>query len=224
MIDNRGMLGTIARLGVASAFPVALVAARSVYVGEPTATFLFWNLFLAWLPVLFAAAAVWSARRNLMLAAAPAVAWLIFLPNAPYLITDLMHLAYDGDVPVLYDAVMLFSFALCGLALGMISLRWMQALVARRWGRWPGWAFVLLSLGAAAFGIYLGRYVRWNSWDVVTQPELVLYDVAARLVNPIEHWHTWAMTALFAALLVFTYWLLAELGRSSPVLPGDGAR
>ena len=117
--------------------------ARSAYVGEVTGTFLLWNLFLAWLPLLFAAIAVWIERRSLLLAILPAAAWLAFLPNAPYLVTDLMHLASDGRVPVLFDTVMLFSFALYGLALGLVSLRWMQTLVTRRWGRWLGWGFVL---------------------------------------------------------------------------------
>lgn len=224
MNDTRQTLASFTRLTLAAVFPLALLTARSVYIGEVTGTFLLWNLFLAWLPLLFAACAVWTVQRSLLLALLPTAAWLVFLPNAPYLVTDLMHLAYDGRAPVLFDAVMLFSFALYGLAMGLVSLRWLQAAVQRRWGRWPGWGFVLASLGAAGFGIYLGRYVRWNSWDVVTQPRVLLHDIAARLVNPLEHWHTWAMTALFAAMLVFTYWLLTELGRSNAAMPGDRAR
>lgn len=213
----------LARLTLAAGFPCALLIARGIYVGELIGTFLVWNLFLAWLPLLFAAAAIWAGRRSLLLALAPALAWLIFLPNSPYLVTDLMHLAYDGRVPVLFDTVMLFSFALCGLAMGLVSLRWMQSAVARRWGRWLGWGFVLAALSAASFGIYLGRYVRWNSWDLFTQPSVLLQDILTRLANPIQHWHTWAMTALFAGLLVFTYWLLTELGRAGTSLPGDRA-
>lgn len=224
MTETRSTFATFARLTLAAAFPVALVIARSLYPREITATFLIWNLFLAWLPLLFAALAIWVERRSLLLAILPAAAWLAFLPNAPYLVTDLMHLAADSRVPVLFDTVMLFTFALYGLALGLVSLRWMQSAVARRWGRWLGWGFVLGTLGAAGFGIYLGRYVRWNSWDLVTRPELLLQDVLVRLVNPIQHWHTWAMTALFAGLLVFTYWLLTVLARAGSSVPGDGAR
>lgn len=224
MTDTRSTLATFARLTLAAAFPIALVIARSLYAREITATFLLWNLFLAWLPLLFAALTIWVARRSLLLAVAPAAAWLVFLPNSPYLVTDLMHLATDSRIPVLFDTVMLFTFALYGLALGLVSLRWMQSAVAHRWGRWLGWGFVLGTLGAAAFGIYLGRYVRWNSWDLVTQPQLLLQDVLVRLVNPIQHWHTWAMTALFAGLLVFTYWLLTVLARAGTSMPGDGVR
>ena len=208
-MEYRGTLSTLTRLTLAAAFPLGLVVARSLYVGQITGTFLLWNLLLAWLPLLFAAGVVWTERRSLLLACVPAAAWLLFLPNAPYLITDLMHLAPDGRVPVLFDTVMLFTFALFGLALGFVSLRWMQQVVTRRGGQWIGWTFVLAALGAASFGIYLGRYVRWNSWDIVTQPMLLLQDVLTRLANPIQHWHTWAMTALFVCLLVFTYWLLA---------------
>lgn len=224
MTETRDTLGTLARLTLASAFPLALVMARSAYVGEVTGTFLLWNLFLAWLPLLFAAVAIWTERRSLWLAILPAAAWLAFLPNAPYLVTDLIHLAADDRVPVLFDTVMLFSFALYGLALGVVSLRWMQTLVMRRWGRWLGWGFVLGALSAAGFGIYLGRYVRWNSWDLVTQPELLLQDVLARLTSPLLYWHTWAMTALFAALLVFTYWLLTVMTHAGSGAPGDSVR
>jgi len=109
---------------------------------------------------------------------------------------------------------MLFSFALCGLALGLVSLRWMHALVAQRWGRLHGWAFAATALGAAGFSIYLGRYVRWNSWDLLTQPSPLLRDILGRLANPIDHWHTWAMSMLFASLLIFAYWLFHDLEQS----------
>ncbi|MCB9153604.1 MAG: DUF1361 domain-containing protein [Caldilineae bacterium] len=147
MTETRSTFATFARLTLAAAFPVALVIARSLYAREITATFLIWNLFLAWLPLLFAALAIWVERRSLLLAILPTAAWLAFLPNAPYLVTDLMHLAADSRVPVLFDTVMLFTFALYGLALGLVSLRWMQSAVARRWGRWLGWGFVLGTLG-----------------------------------------------------------------------------
>lgn len=213
MKNNASIYNAFARLTAAAAFPVILVTARSIYVGQLTATFLLWNLFLAWLPLLFAALAVVTARRSLLLALLPGLAWLMFLPNAPYMVTDLMHLSYDGRVPVLFDTVLLFSFALCGLALGLVSLRWMQGLVAGRWGRLGGWAFAATALGAAGFGIYLGRYVRWNSWDLLTQPSPLLRDILSRLANPIDHWHTWAMSLLFASLLMFAYWLFQDLER-----------
>lgn len=213
MTHNTSAYRTFARLTAAAAFPVLLVAARSLYVGQITGTFLLWNLFLAWLPLLFAALALIVARRSPRLALAPGLAWLLFLPNAPYLVTDLMHVTRDGRVPVLFDTVMLFSFALCGLALGLVSLRWMQRLVADRWGRLGGWLFAGTALSAAGFGIYLGRYVRWNSWDLLTQPSPLLRDILGRLANPIDHWHTWAMSLLFASLLMFAYWLFHDLER-----------
>jgi uncharacterized membrane protein len=213
MKNNTSTCNAFTRLTAAAAFPVLLVIARSAYVGQVTSTFLLWNLFLAWLPLLFAALAVVIARRSLVVALLPGLAWLMFLPNAPYLVTDLMHLSYDGHVPVLFDTVLLFSFALCGLALGLVSLRWMQGLVAGRWGRLGGWAFAATALGAAGFGIYLGRYVRWNSWDLLTQPSPLLRDILSRLANPIDHWHTWAMSMLFASLLFFAYWLFHDLER-----------
>jgi uncharacterized membrane protein len=132
--------------------------------------------------------------------------WLLFLPNAPYLVTDLQHLNWGGGVPLLYDVVLLFSAALCGLALGLVSLRWMQSAVSERFGVWPGRAFGLLAVCAAGFGVYLGRVARWNSWDVLTQPAALATEVWQYVSSPVQHWQVWAFTMLFAALLLCAYW------------------
>lgn len=205
--------GILFRLTVASALPVMLLAARYLYTGASTYRFLLWNLFLAWIPLLFAYLTL-HLRLRRRLAGLWAIAWLLFFPNAPYLITDIMHL-HQGDVPVLYDAVMLFTFAMCGVALGFVSLRWMQMGVVRRWGFWAGGFFVLSVLGVAGVGIYIGRYLRWNSWDIVFNPMVVIRDLIPRIANPLHYWQTWAMSLLFIFLLVFLYWLFvvfANLG------------
>ena len=141
------------------------------------------------------------------LAAVWIAAWLLFFPNAPYILTDIMHLRYDDGVPVLFDVAMLFAFALCGLTLGFVSLRWMQIAAAKKLGLWFGRVFALIVLGMAGFGIYLGRYLRWNSWDIVLNPERLVGDIAIRMAHPLQHWHTWSMSLLFALLLGFVYWL-----------------
>lgn len=133
--------------------------------------------------------------------------WLLFLPNAPYLVTDLIHLGYSADAPILFDTTILFSCALCGLAMGFTSLRWMQGLVAKRWGAAVGQGFSLFALSLAGFGIYLGRYLRWNSWDVIANPTSLLNDILVRLTHPLVYWHTWAVSLVFALLLICAYWL-----------------
>lgn len=210
---------TISRLLLASALPVTLLFARIFYTGQITYGFLLWNLFLAWLPLIFAYLTLRSYPHRRLTALLFAVSWLLFLPNAPYLITDIMHLRYSSGNLVLYDTVMLFTLALCGLLLGAVSLRWMQSVVARRFGLWPSHAFVLIALGMSGFGIYLGRFLRWNSWDLFTNPLSLLQDISPHLLHPITYWRTWAMTLLFALILSFVYWLLAglpQLGLNDP--------
>lgn len=203
----------IFRLLIASALPVAMLFARILYTGRITYGFLLWNLFLAWLPLIFAYLTLRAIPHRRLTALIFAVSWLLFLPNAPYLVTDLMHLHYSGGNLVLYDVVMLFTLALCGLMLGAISLRWMELAVARRFGSWPGRFFVLIVLGMTGFGIYLGRFLRWNSWDMITNPLSLLQDISPHLLNPVEYWRTWAMTMLFALSLTFVYWILTGLSQ-----------
>ena len=203
----------IFRLLIASTLPVALLFARILYTGRITYGFLLWNLFLAWLPLIFAYLTLRSFPHRRLTALLFAVSWLLFLPNAPYLITDIMHLHYSGGNLVLYDVVMLFTAALCGLVLGAVSLRWMQMVVARQLGLWSSRVFALIVLGMTGFGIYLGRFLRWNSWDLVTNPLSLLQDISPHLLHPVIYWRTWAMTMLFGLLLLFVYWLLTSLSQ-----------
>jgi uncharacterized membrane protein len=202
---------TAVRLLGLTAVPVLLMAGRVTYTGSLTHAHIMWNLFLAWLPVAFAYLAVRPRVTSRLLRLAFCLAWLLFLPNAPYLITDLIHLPYGGGIPILYDVVLLFSAALCGLALGLVSLRWMQAAVAGRLGVWPGQLFGLAALGLAGFGVYLGRYLRWSSWDVLLKPVALAQDIWLHVLHPIQHWQAWALALLFALLLAFAYGLLATL-------------
>ncbi|PKO22410.1 MAG: DUF1361 domain-containing protein [Chloroflexi bacterium HGW-Chloroflexi-1] len=207
MIDKDRTTWTAIRLLIISGMPVALLAARMVYTGEPTYVFLLWNLALAWLPLILAYLATQPGGRFRLASVLWLPAWLLFLPNAPYIITDIIHLRERQGVPVLYDAVLLFAFAMCGLALGFVSLRWVQAQVARWAGPWWSRFFVLVMLCLTGFGVYLGRFRRWNSWDVLADPAALLGDILARLLHPLHHWRAWGVTGLFAVLLIFLYWL-----------------
>jgi uncharacterized membrane protein len=170
-------------LAAASAFAVGMVVLRQRFTGEWRYENLVWNLFLAWLPFVFAVAAYDLDRRRarpLGLLALGAL-WLAFLPNSPYLVTDYMLLRHIDGMPVWFDVVMLTSFAWTGLVLGFVSLYLVQSIVRRRAGALAGWTFAVAALGLSGIGIYLGRVLRWNSWDLAVQPTAVLADVAERL-------------------------------------------
>jgi uncharacterized membrane protein len=200
--------GLLLSLLLSSALSVALLAARMVYAGKITYLFLVWNLWLAWIP-LGCALLVWSLRRTGALGKALLgvawLTWLIFFPNAPYIITDLMHLRHFPPVPIWYDVILVFSFAWNGLMVGFVSL-WIMQHVAQVWlGRWAGWGLVGATLIAGSFGVYIGRFLRWNSWDILLNPGVLGRDLADRLLDPLAHPRTLAVTALFAAFLALAY-------------------
>jgi uncharacterized membrane protein len=200
----------------ASGLSVVMYLARVLYVDSWTYRFLVWNLFLAWLPLLFAALAYRFRQRWTRLLLFSGL-WLLFLPNSPYIITDLMHLSYIPSVPAWYDAVMVFSFALTGLLLGFVSLFVMQMMVLRRYGRSTSWVFALATLGMSGFGVYIGRFLRWNSWDIFTNP-LTLFN---SLFNPDLFLKAFVVTGLLSTIFVFSYIVMFSLPRLSVELAGS---
>jgi uncharacterized membrane protein len=169
-----------------------------------------WNLFLAVLPViaavLFARAA--AKRSSLLVQAAWFGLWLVFLPNAPYLVTDFIHLSSRPPVPLWYDVALLASCAGTGLLLGYSSLSDVQRVITQKYSVLVGWLLALVTLFLSAFGIYLGRFLRWNSWDAVTNPLELLFDIGDRAVRPFSHPQTIGVTLIFGAALVIGYVVL----------------
>jgi uncharacterized membrane protein len=207
---------TAIRLLGMTALSLALMMARVIYTGQLTYAHIAWNLFLAWLPLGFAYLALQPGATPRLVRLVFGLAWLLFLPNAPYLITDIGHLHRGDQVPLVFDVVLLFSAAMCGLVLGLVSLRYVLAAVARRLGAWPSRLVGLAVLAATGFGIYLGRYLRWNSWDVLVRPLALARDVWLHVRHPLQHWQAWALVLLFAALLTLAYGALMTLNWARP--------
>jgi uncharacterized membrane protein len=197
-LTNRRAL-TIPALLVASAFCVLLVRFRQHHTGDDFYGFLVWNLALAWVPLALALAAYAYARRGGgALVVVLGILWLLFFPNAPYLLTDFIHLHESLTTPLWYDALMLAAFAWTGLALGFASLYVMQAIWERSAGAAVSWLGVVGALGLASFGVYLGRFLRFNSWDALVRPGRIADVVRTQLDNPFQH------PRLVAALVVLT--------------------
>jgi len=191
-----------------SAAAVGMLAWRVDTTQRSLYLWLVWNLFLAWVPYgLALGASLLQARgRARWWNLAPlAVAWLLVFPNAPYLLTDLIHLRPRHAVPLWFDAALLALFAAAGWLLGLLSLEvWKQWLQARL-GRLGAWAFVLAISVLTGYGIYLGRVERWNSWDVLTEPERLCGAVLAHLRAPGAHPQLLGLTVLFAVLVSLSY-------------------
>jgi uncharacterized membrane protein len=191
-------------LVAASAVSVALAVVRDRHAGNLDFWFLIWNLALAWIPFLFALGAYASARRPTSTTLL-GVGWLLFFPNAPYIVTDFVHLSRVAPVPLWYDALTIGAFAATGLALGFASLYLMQCLVRDRVGLVASWLAVLIACTLGSVGIYLGRFVRANSWDVLTRPEWFARLAHARLLDPFGNPRLIAVTCAFTLVLTVGY-------------------
>lgn len=172
--------------------------------------FLLWNLFLAAVPLGIALLAEYYKihTKHTLVFIGSVGAWLVFFPNAPYILTDVIHLNASYTLAhklFWYDTALVLSFAILGLAVGLQSLRIMHQQVAKRWGTILGWLFALGSMFGAGFGIYLGRILRYNSWDIITNPFSLAYDIAHRLLFPLDHPRTYGITLLYGGFLVFAY-------------------
>lgn len=192
--------GETASMALSSALAVVLLAMRVAWTHERAYLFLVWNLFLAWVPYGCAIAIRALHRRGGSgLALVPYfVLWLGFLPNAPYLVTDLIHLRFRLGAPVWFDSVMLAAFAWAGVGLGTASLRICTRVVRVRAGALAVFAFTPFVALATGFGIYLGRFLRLNTWDVATRPGTVLAQTLSPFVDPFGHVHAWTVTLTFA--------------------------
>jgi uncharacterized membrane protein len=203
-------------LTVSMVLPVALclslIWVRAQATGSVRFRFLVWNLLLAVLPFPFALLTDFLLRRKRWWLALPGAAvCVLFLPNSPYLITDLVHLS-PREVPYWYDTLLYGTFAVTGVLLGFGSVALIHAAVRDRWSSGAGWLVALTSLVLSAFGIYLGRIERWNSWNIIGDPRSLARSVFAPIRNPFENARTVGFVLLFSAFLVLTYVAIAMIG------------
>src|SRR5258706_5254208 len=182
-----GMFFSTMALVFATMVCVSLVAGRAIGTKNIHYAFLIWNVFLAWLPLVFAVQAAELYRRegwrNWRFKAL-AGAWLLFFPNAPYIFTDVIHLLYGPFRHFWVDLSVVLICALTGLVLGFVSLYLMHSVVRRMSGQITSWFFIAAVTGLSGFGIYLGRFLRFNSWDVIAKPFKLFEGVSAWAANP----------------------------------------
>jgi uncharacterized membrane protein len=213
---------TVLGLVAASLFCVALVLVRFAESGDAKFAGLIWNLVLAWIPFLLAVAVYdgWRRRRGGGALVALGALWLLFFPNAPYIVTDFVHLERTADAPYWYDAVTVSAFAWTGVLLGFGSLFLMQTVVRQWRGVVSGWIFAAIALALGSLGIYLGRFLRLNSWDAIEHPSVLPRIAHAVARDPFAYQEAIGVTVLFTLGLGFAYFLLynfAVVGRELDV-------
>jgi uncharacterized membrane protein len=198
------------------AFCGALIALRVARTSSTMYMFLVWNLFLAAIPAVASFVFAWSSARGQRAVAAVAfIVWLLFLPNAPYILTDFIHLTPQPGVPLWFDVAILAASAGTGLLLGYTSLADVQHVIARHYGRPAGWSVAAASLLLSGFGIYVGRFLRWNSWDALTNPHRLVRDIVTRAADPLAHPRTIGMTLIYGTGLLLGYIALRVIGATT---------
>lgn len=217
----------VAKSSPMRAFIVSLVGLSVVSVGfwavsairnhSFVSWYLIWNLFLAWLPVL-AVYFLLRVLRHHRWSSWPGIfwtlMWLVFVPNSFYMVSDFIHLQEVQPANILYDALMFTLFILNGLILGFISLYLVHVQLRRRFSALASDGFIAFILLLCSFAIYLGRDLRWNTWDMLVNPAGILFDVSERILHPLAHADTFAVTAMFFVFLTCMYWVAWSFVRS----------
>ena len=213
------------RLGIpflaASLGCVMMVVVRMLLTGSPHSGFLVWNLFLAWIPFLMSRWIVsietgktdgrdTAKRRTLLLVLG--IAWILFYPNAPYILTDFIHLVggparttgrafLTGTGLLWYDIILTAAFAFIGHLIGLVSLLDIHGVARRRFTPAISWIIILAAIGAGGYGIYIGRFERLNSWEVFTDP----IDSLKTLIGGIFYLKAVLFSVCFAFFIFLTY-------------------
>jgi len=195
-------------LGILTILSFSFSIFRFLYTDTKVFLFLNWNLFLAFIPWLLTSLVLIYPKtlRNRITIILLLGSWLLFFPNAPYILTDLFHLRLKSSMPIWFDLVLILSFAWTGLLFGLLSLWDIERILEKSLNNfWTKFTIIsLLFLGS--FGIYVGRYLRWNSWDIIREPFGLFYDIGDRIINPFEHPRTWGLTIFMGIFLNMIYW------------------
>lgn len=201
---------------LSSAFSCLLLLVRIIVSKSPAYLFLPWNLFLAFVPYWI----TWWMTKNVSIIenklkrVTALTAWLLFIPNSFYIITDLFHLTEISSAPKWFDLLLIFSFAWNGILCGVISLRRVEIVVGAFSGKNSSLLFIFTVMWLNAFGVYIGRFLRFNSWDIVTDPFSLAGEIANMLFHPVENGYAWGMTLCYAAFMTFLYFTIKKLSET----------
>lgn len=199
----------IARLALLSIFCFVAEAARILLTLNINYIFLPWNLILAWVP-LWLAVRLKHENRVLPLILYLSL-WFIFFPNAPYIMTDFLHLRPRADCPFWFDALLLYSFAFAGLLPGMFSALLVFKKMKELFSETKAKAFMLAAMMLSGYGIYMGRFLRYNSWDLFSDPMQIMADTSCRFLHPGTYPRMYGVTLMAGVLLSLVFFIFESL-------------
>ncbi len=207
---NKRIKNEVTFLGVLTCFCTGLFLFRFLYSKTTVYQFLIWNLFLASIPYIFSAILMTRQKyqQNKLTVIFVLFSWLLFFPNAPYILTDLFHLRDIKSMPVWYDLLMLLFYSWTGIMFGFLSLMHVEIILKRFFNERFITFLIIFLFFLAGFGIYIGRYLRWNSWDIFKNPGTILNDIVVRALSPLQHPAMWGMTFIMGVFLFLVYYSL----------------
>ena len=173
--------------------------------------FLVWNVFLAIIPYTITMYLNTKTNINKYKLGFWFLVWLAFLPNAPYIVTDLIHIRVGNDSLLWLDILVVLSFVLTGLLLFYLSIFDMQRLIISKFKRLPITTITLSVIFLCGFGVYLGRFLRYNSWEIISNPQVLISDVFHILLSPFQNSDAWLFTLGFSGFLMVGYWMFKNL-------------
>ncbi len=200
---------------IASAAALGLYLLRFAFTGDVMFGFMAWNLVLSLLALLAAVACKLSAdaKQNKQ-AIVAGIIWLFLLPNTFYMLTDFIHVKDAGDINVMFDIVMVGLFAMNGFLHGVLSLYIMHKLILKKVSPLRATLGVGAVILLASFAVDMGRYLRWNSWDVLLHPVDLLLDVSDTLLHPLTYDRSYLITGVFfvaISSLYAVFWQLTKV-------------
>ncbi len=198
-------------------FITVLITTRVVYTESNMHIYLLWNIFLATIPYAISRKFYKLRTAHFTTKVLAYGTWLLFFPNAMYLVTDLVHVSDTTLVPLWYDVILLFSASFLGLVLSYLSLKLLQQEVVESKYRIHANKLIGVVIMVSSFGVYLGRFLRWNSWDIISNPFGLLSNVMSHFTNPIANYKAWVFTALFSVVSAFIFYSLDILRQQEKI-------
>lgn len=207
----------IVLLILSNALSVLLFALRIIGADNTRYWFMVWNLTLAWIAPVIAWILIrrlhhapWKHWLNIVLT----MLWLGFLPNSFYMVSDLIHVELTGEVNIIFDAVLFTSFIFNGFIAGYLGTYLVHRELLKRMTIPKAYVIILAVFMLSSYAVYMGRVLRWNTWDALLQPAAVLFDVSDTIVRPLSHADAYVITGSFTLLISVFYLFAFEIMRT----------
>lgn len=185
----------------------ALSLFRIIFFKSDYFVFLFWNLFLAIIPFVISTLFIYfikGRRPNTLVFLLVGIFWILLLPNAPYVVTDLIHIGKFHGAPIIFDSFLLFTFSWLGMVIFSHSLSHMDTLIKENYGKLMVNIKIPSIILLTSIGVYIGRYMRFNSWDVVANPSF-FGNTFTRFMHPVHINEATMFVVPFAVFLFLSY-------------------